>query len=190
VGGVPLTRETVGRVRARVSEVDLRLPVAERRSLLWNTLAGSRPGLGALQGFVRLARPGERRAAVKALHSVGLPERARDAARGLDREERARLALARALLRRPEHLVVREVDLILGLADAERLLDLLRAVARADRLSVAASVASLSLARRFADRVVVMADGLLVFDAPPHILSEDEVGWRLRRRAPSSVTRY
>jgi phosphonate transport system ATP-binding protein len=120
---------------------------------------------------------------MKALASAGLGERSHDTAAGLDREERARLALAKALLRRPEHLVAREVDVTLGLPDAERLLERLRAVARADRLSAVASLASLSLARRLADRVVVIADGLLVFDAPPDALTEDEVDWRLRRRA-------
>jgi ABC-type cobalamin/Fe3+-siderophores transport system ATPase subunit len=115
-----------------------------------------------------------------ALARVNLDGLAREPAVRLDREERARLALARALCRRPEHLVVRDADVVLGVPDAERLLGLIQTLVQADRLLAVASVSSLSLASQFADRVVVLADGLLILDAPPGSLAEGEVAWRLR----------
>ncbi len=187
LSGVPLSRETMGRARARVGDVDLQLELAERRSLLWNILAGTRPGLRTLQGLMRLPRPAERQAAMGGLAAVGLEALAHEPAVRLDREERARLAAARALLRRPDYFVIRDVDVGLGVPDAERILGLMRALVRAESRSVVASVASLSLACRFADRVVILAEGLLVLDSPPTGFTEDEIAWRLRR-APSSAT--
>ncbi len=180
LGGVPLAPDTVTHVRAQVGDIDLYVEFVERRSLLWNTLAGERPGLRALAGLLRFPRASERDAAMRALASVGLDGIANEPVARLDREERARLAVARALRRRPERLVVREVDVALGVPDAERLLELVRGLVRADRLTVVLSAASLALARRFADRVVVLADGLLVLDAAPSAFTEDEIAWRLR----------
>jgi ABC-type cobalamin/Fe3+-siderophores transport system ATPase subunit len=97
-----------------------------------------------------------------------------------DVDLRIELAMARALRRRPERLVIREVDVVLGMPDAERLLSLVRTLVHADRLTAVVSVASLSLARRLADRVVVIADGLLVLDAPPDTFTQDEIAWRLQ----------
>ena len=180
LGGVPLSRETMAQIQARAADVDLHLELVDRRSVLWNTLAGQRPGLRTLAGLVRFPQPRERESALRALSSVGLAAIAHEPAARLDREERACLAMARALRRRPPHLVIREIDVVLGIPDAERLLTVARAVVRADGITAVVSVGSLSLARRFADRVVVIADGLLVLDTPPNTFTEDQIAWRLR----------
>jgi len=53
-------------------------------------------------------------------------------------------------------------------------------VARTERLIVVASVASAALARGCADRVVVLADGLLVFDGPVAGFTDEIASRRLR----------
>jgi len=175
VSGLPLMRETRNQVRSRVVEANLHTNVAERRSLFWNTLVTGPPGLGTLQGLLRLPRKDERRAAARALARVELDGRAHEPVATLDGEGRARLGMARALARRPEWLVIREADAGLGVTGAERFLALLRRVVLAERVSVLASVASLSLARAYADRIIVLAEGLLIFDGPPqHRLARAE----------------
>jgi len=186
--GIPLSRETAALVRSRAGDVDLRLEPAGNRSVLWNTLAAGRPGLRTLRGLLRLPRPGERQAAMSALSQVGL-DVPTDPADRLDREGRARLSLARALLRGAERLVVRDADVVLGVPDAERLLAVLRSVTRADRLLAVGSVSSLALARRLADRVAVITDGLLVLDAVPGEFTEDDVAWRFKTAARRSAPR-
>jgi ABC-type phosphate/phosphonate transport system ATPase subunit len=188
--GVALAPDTAARVRAHVGDVDLGVEFVERRSLLWNTLAGERPGLLALAGLVRFPREREREAAMRALRAVQLDGLASETVARLDREERARLALARALRRGPRRLVLREVDVAVGVPDAERVLDLVRRLVRTDRLSAAVSLASLSLARQFADRIAVLVDALLVLDAAPSAFTEDEVAWRLGRDGRPRSGRY
>src|SRR5262245_47872269 len=180
LGGLPLSRETMAQAQARAQNVDLHLELVDRRSLLWNTLAGQRRGFRTLAGLLRIPRPSEREAALRLLSDVGLGPFAHEPAARLDREERVRLALARALRRRPRYLVIREIDVVLGVPDAERVLNLTRKLVRADLLTAVASVDSLTLARRLADRVVVIADGLLVLDAAPSAFTEDQIAWRLR----------
>jgi ABC-type phosphate/phosphonate transport system ATPase subunit len=55
---------------------------------------------------------------------------------------------------------------------------LLQSLARRERLAVLASAASPAAARGFADRLVAIADGLLVFDGQPADFSDDRAAWR------------
>jgi ABC-type phosphate/phosphonate transport system ATPase subunit len=167
VSRLPVSRDSGGRLRSVLAELDLGLRLAEHRTVLWNTLARRGPGVGALLGFLRFPREPERRAALRALERVDLAGHAGRPVAELGPEDRARLLLARELARYPEYLLVREIDAVLGADGSERLMDLLRNLARAARLCVVASVASMELALAAADRVVVLAEGLLVFDGPP-----------------------
>ena len=179
VGRVPMTRENGARLRARVGDADLALPVVEPRSVLWNALAARRPGVRALLGFLRYPRRGEREAALAALELVGLRDEARRAAGRLSREARVRLLIARELARRPEHVVVREIDASLGPEEAGRVLATLARVARTERVGVVASVESWLLARAHAHAVVALAEGLLVFDGSPAALTDQLIARRL-----------
>jgi hypothetical protein len=57
--GVALARDTAARVRAHAGGVDLALDLVDQRSVLWNTLAGERPGLRTLTGLLRFPRAAE-----------------------------------------------------------------------------------------------------------------------------------
>jgi ABC-type phosphate/phosphonate transport system ATPase subunit len=166
VSRVPVMRSTLGRIRALVAEADIRRAPVAGRSLLWNVLTGGRGGPRGLRRLLRLPGKSEREAALRALQRVGLGGRALELAAGLDPVERAHLALACVLARRPEYLVVREVDRGLAPSDAAAVLTTARTLAHADRLAVLASVTDAALGLEAADRIVRIADGLLVFDGP------------------------
>jgi len=180
VGGVPVMDDTARRVRELVAEVDLAFPAAaEKRSVLWNTLAAAGARRHGLAGLLRVPRRSELRDAELALESAGLRGRGAEPVWTLTFDERARLALARALAQRPECLLVRDPEATLGEPDAERLLGRARALAGRHRLLMIAALGSLDLARRVADRLLVVADGALVFDGPPEALDGRSARGRL-----------
>src|SRR5215813_1575025 len=178
VAHVPVSRDTVRRIRGMVAEVDLRSRPVEHRSLLWNVLVAGKSGQRTLNGLLRLPRKSERLAARRALERVGLGGREIETASGLGAVERARLALAGALVSAPEVLVVREIDRGLDGAELATVHALLRSLAHRERLSVLASAATPAHAADFAERLVALADGLLVFDGAPGDISDQRVAWR------------
>ena len=80
--------------------------------------------------------------------------------------ERARVALARALATQAAVLLADEPTVSLDPRHQLVVMDLLRDAARAGG-AVLAVVHDLTLAARFADRVLVMDQGRIVADAPP-----------------------
>jgi ABC-type phosphate/phosphonate transport system ATPase subunit len=169
-------RETAARVRGLVGDAGPDARFTEYRSVFWNTLITPH---AALTGLLRLPRRSERAAATRALAAVNLDARWRDTVASLTALERARLALARAVARRPRALVLREVDRALVADEAAAVLGLARGLARVERFAAVASVASAPLARACAERVIVLADGLLVFDGPAAEFNDEVASRRL-----------
>jgi ABC-type cobalamin/Fe3+-siderophores transport system ATPase subunit len=168
VGGVPVAADTTARIGALVADVRPGDRVGEQRSLRWNVVVDLGGPSRTLRTLARLPSRARRRAADDALATVGLGARARDPARSLDAAGRARLLVARALAAGPEVVIVREVDLTLKSDEVADLLALLRRVAAERRVAVLVSLAGPAAAGlALADRVLGIAEGVLVFDGPP-----------------------
>jgi phosphonate transport system ATP-binding protein len=178
VGHVPVARDTVRKIRGMVADVDVHARPVEHRSLLWNVLVAGKSGHRALHGLLRLPRKSERLAAQRALERVRLGGREVETASGLGAVDRARLALAGALVKTPDVLVAREIDRGLEGGEAETVRSLLRSLAQRERLTVLAGAAMPAAASGFADRLIAIADGLLVFDGAPAAFSGQRVAWR------------
>src|SRR5438445_12334306 len=118
VAHIPLSRDTVRRIRSVVAEVDVHARPVEHRSLLWNVLVAGKSVHRALHGLLRLPRTSDRLAARRALERVGLGGREVKTASGLGPVDRARLALASALVTTHEVLAAREIHRGLDGADA------------------------------------------------------------------------
>src|SRR5499427_10145310 len=167
ISHVPVSRDTVRRIRGMVIEADVHARPVEHRSMLWNVLVAGKSGHHAIPGLLRLPRKSERLGARRALERVGLGGRELETAASLGAVDRARLALASALVSTPDVLAVREIDRGFAGAEAQSLRAVLQSLARRERLAVLASASTPAAAIGFADRLVAIADGLLVFDGSP-----------------------
>lgn len=177
VNRVPVMTGAAGRVRRLSGEVDPGTRLVERRSLFWNALA---PVCGprALGRLLRLPRWREREAVLSVLERVGLRARADEPVAALSAFDRVRLLIARALARQPRNLIVHDPDAAVSPGDVGGLLAVLRLLAHTDRLAVVVSLADRAAARAFADRLLVLREGLLVFHGRTVALDEVQARWR------------
>jgi len=132
----------------RFEGVDLWDGAAAREGIaVWHTAFPPDHGRSLERQVAIAARRGRRPsaevrdAALAALARVGLRDQARRSPRELDHAELVRAGLARALVRRPRLLVLDEPTSGLETLHAERLLELVVALARADRIAVLLSAA-------------------------------------------------
>jgi phosphonate transport system ATP-binding protein len=109
----------------------------------------------------------EQRIGLECLERVGLLGKALERAEHLSGGERQRVGIARALAQQPRLVLADEPVASLDPATARQVLGLLRRVCAEDRLTAVISLHQVELARDYADRVVGIRQGRLVFDGPP-----------------------
>jgi phosphonate transport system ATP-binding protein len=175
--GHPLMKETLGRYRARVADVDLHAAFVERLSLISNMQLGPVGQLRMLGRWRRRLSTTSRLAAKHALSKAGLERLGNDRMSALPQGLRRRALIAHAVMSKPHVVVVREVERDLSLADAADVLAALRLVVACDHVTVVVSTAEPILVHMFAERVLDIADGQLRFNGPPSV----------RMSAPTSI---
>ena len=112
--------------------------------------------------FGGISKPTERRKrAQELLERVSLADRATHRPTELSGGEQQRVAIARALANRPRVLLADEPTGNLDSTRAEELLTLLREMVANDALTVLMVTHDRELATRFADRIVLMKDGMI-----------------------------
>ncbi|MGL5114805.1 MAG: phosphonate ABC transporter ATP-binding protein, partial [Beijerinckiaceae bacterium] len=162
------------RHRRRIGMIFQQHQLIGRRSVLDNVLTGRlgyRSSLASLLPFPAA----EKSSALKAIERVGLIDHALRRADQLSGGQQQRVGIARALIQEPEVILADEPVASLDPATAERVLSLIHAIAKQDGLTAIVSLHQLEFARRFADRIVALAGGRVVFDGPPAALGPAEV---------------
>jgi len=86
--------------------------------------------------------------------------------------EQQRVAIARALTQEPELILADEPVASLDVSNGTAVMESLRHRAADAGLTVIATLHHVEYARRFADRILGLADGRLVFDGPPALLDD------------------
>ncbi len=145
-----------------------------RLSVLQNVLTGRLGYHSALRSLLPLPRE-DQRIALEALERVGLLEKALERVDNLSGGQQQRVGIARAIAQRPTIVLADEPVASLDPRTAEHVLDLLRAICTEDRIPAVVSLHQLDLAKRFADRVVGICAGRVVYDGTPDGLSDADL---------------
>jgi phosphonate transport system ATP-binding protein len=158
-------RKEIGFVWQEYNLVD-RLPV------LTNVLTGRlghRSGLGAAVGIFGRE---ERALAVHNLERVNLLHRALQRADKLSGGEKQRVSIARAMTQKPKILLADEPVASLDPELASVVMSDLARIAREDGVLALINIHQVELAREYADRIIGLAQGVIVYDGPPSGLTE------------------
>ncbi len=147
----------------RIATIHQDLRLVGERSTLANVLHGC---LGrhatwrTLLGFPRR----ERQRAIALLNRVGLGHRLHAPVRKLSGGEQQRVAIARALMQEPAILLADEPIASLDAANARDIMQLLSDIGRERQLTIVSVMHDCSLAEQYADRLLGLHQGQLVFD--------------------------
>lgn len=170
------------RLRRRIGMIFQQFNLAKRLSVLDNVLCGGLGELPVLRSTMRIFTRDERRHALANLQRVGLLEHAYKRADELSGGEQQRVAIARALMQRPALMLADEPVSSLDPKLSRLVLDLLKRVCREDGITALVSLHTLELTRAYADRVVGLRSGEIVFDGAIRQLNEEAVELIYRHR--------
>jgi phosphonate transport system ATP-binding protein len=141
--------------------------LVDRLPALSNVLTGRlgyNRGIGSIFGLFSRQ---DREIAVRNLERVGLLTKARQRADRLSGGEKQRVSIARAMSQEPKILLADEPVASLDPELAVQVMSDLSRIAREDGVLTLINIHQVDLAREFADRIVGIAQGEVVFDGPP-----------------------
>ena len=167
LGGTDLRR-----IRRKIGMIFQQFNLAKRLTVIDNVLCG---GLGyqpMLRSTLRIFTQAERRQALINLKRVGLLDHAYKRADELSGGEQQRVAIARTLMQQPAIILADEPVSSLDPKLSRLVLDILKRVCREDGITALVSLHTLELTREYADRVLGLKAGEIVFDGPTDKLSD------------------
>lgn len=170
IGGRQL-RET----RRRMGMVFQEYNLVERLSVVENLLTGRLGYVKPLDAWMRKFPQEDVAHALDLLDVIGLANFAQQRADSLSGGQRQRVGIARALMQRPEIMLADEPTSSLDPKTSVEIMELLKSQGIDNGIPVIVNIHDVELARRFADRIIGMMGGRVVFDGPPGQLTDDHL---------------
>jgi phosphonate transport system ATP-binding protein len=176
--GADLTRLSSGALRMarrRIGMVFQEYNLVERLTVMENLLSGRLGYVSALNAWMRRFPPEDIARAFELLDEVGLAGFAQQRADSLSGGQRQRVGIARALMQRPGLMLADEPTSSLDPKTSVEIMELLRDAAANHDIPILINMHDVELARRFADRIIGLAGGEVVFDDGPAQLTDSEL---------------
>ena len=161
------------RIRSQIGMIFQQFNLVRRASVLSNVLAGALGRTPAWQSAFYHFAPGETDRALANLQRVAIRDKARQRADTLSGGQQQRVGIARALMQEPRLMLADEPVASLDPATSHSVLRYLEEINRQEGITVLCNLHFLSLARRYASRVVALKAGQLVFDGAPTAITPE-----------------
>jgi phosphonate transport system ATP-binding protein len=167
VGSMVPARSDLRRLRSQIGMVFQQFNLVGRLSAMTNVLTGRLAHRSWLGSLLYLFRQEDFAIAQEALERVCLTEKAWERADRLSGGQQQRVGIARALAQRPQVILADEPVASLDPVTSEEIMQLLRDICDLDGITVLVNLHQVDHARRFADRIIGLNSGLVVFDGAP-----------------------
>ena len=168
-----LNRRDLRKARRRMGMIFQEFNLVERLTVMENVLSGRLGYVGFWRAFRRNYPPADVTAAFELLERVGLDGRQDTRADALSGGQRQRVGIARALMQKPDLLLVDEPTASLDPKTSRQIMRLICELAHESGTPAIVNIHDVALAQTTADRIVGLHDGNVVFDGSPAELNPD-----------------
>jgi len=155
------------RMRRRMGMIFQEYNLVERLTVMENVLSGRLGFVSLFQALFRRFPQGDIESAFELLERVGLSGYENSRADALSGGQRQRVGIARALMQQPRILLVDEPTSSLDPKTARTIMSLIAELSREHGIPALINIHDVGLATKFAQRVVGLSHGGIVFDGPP-----------------------
>ena len=162
-------------LRRRVGMIFQEFHLVKRKRVLDNVLHGRLGHKTGLAGAFGLFSEAEKREAYDILVRLGLEDQAFKRADQLSGGQKQRVAIARAMMQQPVVMLADEPVASLDPAASENVLGYLKRICKEEGITAVVSLHQVEYAKAFADRIVALSDGAIIFDGSPDGLDEATV---------------
>ncbi|WP_414479127.1 ATP-binding cassette domain-containing protein [Reinekea sp.] len=149
--------------------------LVERLTVIENVLTGRLGYMSSLDAWRRRFNQQDINTAFELLHAVGLAEHAKERADSLSVGQRQRVGIARAVMQNPQILLADEPTSFLDPKTAVEIMELLERFSMQKNIPALVNIHDVTLASRFAKRIIGMSDGKIVYDGSPDGITDDHL---------------
>src|SRR5499425_2921524 len=161
------------RARRRMGMIFQEYALVERLTVMENVLSGRLGYVSFWQSWLRRFPQADIDEAFRLLDRVGLDNMADKRADELSGGQRQRVGVCRALIQNPELLLVDEPTASLDPKTSRQIMRLLKELCTERKLSAIINIHDVMLAQLFAERIVGLQLGQIVYDGPPNRLTAE-----------------
>jgi phosphonate transport system ATP-binding protein len=175
--GVDITRanpEEMRRIRRKIGMVFQNFNLVHRSKVLTNVLSGRLGYINPAWSLINRFPKEDIDKALGTLARVGIEQKADNRADELSGGQQQRVGIARALMQDPEMILADEPVASLDPVLAHSIMRHLEQINKEDGVMVLCSLHFLDLVHRYADRVVALNEGNLVFEGLPKEIDDDK----------------
>lgn len=176
IGDTDIVKLGPGRLRQarrKIGMIFQEYALVERLTVMENVLSGRLGYVGFWASYFRRFPQTDIDRAFYLLERVGLSQHADKRADALSGGQRQRVGIARALMQDPGLLLVDEPTASLDPKTSRQIMRLITELAREQNLTVLINIHDVALAKMFAERIIGLRDGQIVYDGPPDGLTPD-----------------
>jgi phosphonate transport system ATP-binding protein len=166
-----LRRRELRKARRRMGMIFQEYNLVERLTVMENALSGRLGYVSFWRAYRRKYSPEDISAAFELLERVGLEGYEDTRADALSGGQRQRVGIARALMQRPDLLLVDEPTASLDPKTARQIMRLLVELAHERGTPALVNIHDVALAQDHADRIVGLSGGVVVFDGSPRAVT-------------------
>ena len=159
--------------RRRMGMIFQEYALVERLTVMENVLSGRLGYTGFWRSWFRWFPQTDIDEAFRLLERVGLDTLVDKRADALSGGQRQRVGICRALIQNPEALLVDEPTASLDPKTSRQIMRLICELCSERKLSAIVNIHDVMLAQMFAERIVGLQQGAIVYDGPPDGLSAD-----------------
>ena len=172
---VKLDRAGLRLARRHIGMVFQEYNLVERLTVMENLLCGRLGYIPPLKAWLRQYPQEDIARAFELLDVVGLAEFVNQRADSLSGGQRQRVGIARALMQEPKLLLADEPTSSLDPKTSVEIMSLIRDLCCSRNIPVMINMHDVELAKRFADRILGMSEGKVVYDGEPAGLSDAQL---------------
>jgi phosphonate transport system ATP-binding protein len=165
-----LSSKSLRRARRKIGFIFQDYNLVNRSSVLDNVLSGRLGYTNSLASLVNYFSKEDRKKAIKSLERLEIVQKAYGRADTLSGGQKQRVGVARALMQEPVLILADEPVSSLDPSLARSILSILKSINEKDKATIICNLHQPELAKEFADRVLVLNEGSLVFDGTPQDL--------------------
>ena len=147
--------------------------LVERLTVMENVLSGRLGYVGFWRSYLRKFPQTDVKEAFRLLEKVGLEKMFNKRADELSGGQRQRVGIARALIQNPDILLVDEPTASLDPKTSRQIMRLITELCEEHQLAAIINIHDVALAQMFAERIVGLREGSIVYDGPPDNLKPD-----------------